>query len=779
MQPAPTLAARLRPGDGLTATAASGKLPPLLLHQVRSPAARAGGEPDTVTFASVRLPLRSRWFLLASAALLLSRLAFLAPTLGDVDSTNFARALERFDPALHQPHPPGYPIYVALGKLVSLIVDSPPRALAALSAISQALLLLPLLSLFGRLARSPAAAAAATLVTLASPVLWFNGARPMSDSSGLLLVVLTQALLVASLDGRRTLGAASLLVGLAPGVRLQSLLLTAPLWALALGRASSRERTRGLLLGAAGTLLWLAPVVIASGGPGAYLHAFSDTMLQAVASEPLLADLTLNRAAHAARRVLVSPWVSPALAAIVLGLSAIGLLALARRPRALGLALLAFAPYLLAHLLLQHVDTVRYTLLYVPLFGLLAAEGVVELGSWALPRVPERTLAAAGSLALAVWSAALTLPALRAYAGTASPPVAALEQVGRLLASGDYVVSGHYIFGDYLRGLDEQAERLESPPGGAARGLGEYWLGGGSKPVLFVGDPSRTDLESIDPAARQSLGRWSWPFRADLFITGSRPSRAELIRIDPPRWFAGQGFMLSLEAGRLSELSNLPERRAYLRPSLQPSFLMVSGEPIGPAAQYTVDLELDGQPLGSFPCVEPVARGLLLEPADAERGYRELDARTHRAGVVEGAPFALKGLAYGPLGAAALVPAGGWFYPETDEDDRPFRWTSARAVSLVHVPAGGARLTIAGRVPSEYVGAGARLALAVDALETVRAIVDGSEFRLEALLPPGGPPFREVALATDRTFVPDRVQRNGDRRRLGLRIYEIRIEPLS
>lgn len=728
--------------------------------------------------ASLPPLLRSRWLPLLSVVLLLSRLAFLAPTLGDVDSTNFARALERFDPSLHQPHPPGYPLYVGLGKLLSLASDSPARTLAALSSLSQALLLLPLLALFSGLAGSPARAAAATLVTLASPVLWFNGARPMSDSTGLLFVVVAQALLVASIDGRRTLGAASLLVGLAPGVRLQSLLLTLPLWALALGRASGRERARGVLLGAAGTLLWLAPVVVASGGPRAYLHAFTDTMRQAAASEPLLVDLTLNRAAHAAWRVFVSPWVSPVLAALVLGLSAIGLAALARRPRALGLALLAFAPYLAAHLLLQHVDTIRYTLLYVPLFGLLAAEGAVALGRRALPRVPEPALAAAGSLALAVWSAALTLPALRAYAGTASPPVAALEEVGRLLASEDYVVTGHYIFGDYLRGLDEQAERLQSPPGGAARGLGEYWLGGGSKHVLFVGDPARTDLQSIDPAARRSLGRWSWPFRADLFITGSRPSRAELIRIDPPRWFAGKGFLLSLEAGRIPELAGLPERRAYLRPSAEPSFLMLSGEPVGPSAQYTADLELDGRPLGSFPCLEPVARGLQLEPADIGRGYRELVVRTHRAGVAEGAPFALKGLAYGSLEAAALVPAGGWFYPETDEEERPFRWTSTRAVSLVHVPAGGARLTIAGRAPVEYVGAGARLVLAADGAEAAHAVVEGGAFRLELLLPPGGSAFREVTLSTDRTFVPDRVQRNGDRRKLGLRVYELAIAPL-
>ena len=47
----------------------------------------------------------------------------------------------------------------------------------------------------------------------------------------------------------------------------------------------------------------------------------------------------------------------------------------------------------------------------------------------------------------------------------------------------------------------------------------------------------------------------------------------------------------------------------------------------------------------------------------------------------------------------------------------------------------------------------------------------------EVELPPG-PPFREVMLESERSFVPDRVQKNGDRRRLALRVYGFRLAPL-
>ena len=39
------------------------------------------------------------------------------PTLEDLDSVNFALGVRHFDVAQHQPHPPGYPVFIALGKV--------------------------------------------------------------------------------------------------------------------------------------------------------------------------------------------------------------------------------------------------------------------------------------------------------------------------------------------------------------------------------------------------------------------------------------------------------------------------------------------------------------------------------------------------------------------------------------------------------------------------------------------------------------------------------------
>src|SRR5688500_19525217 len=59
-----------------------------------------------------------------AAAYLAAHLPSLAPSLEDIDSINFALGLRDFDPARHQPHPPGSPVYIAMGRAVLAIVSA-------------------------------------------------------------------------------------------------------------------------------------------------------------------------------------------------------------------------------------------------------------------------------------------------------------------------------------------------------------------------------------------------------------------------------------------------------------------------------------------------------------------------------------------------------------------------------------------------------------------------------------------------------------------------------
>jgi hypothetical protein len=70
---------------------------------------------------------------LTAALLFLGLAALFAFTrshwLDDWDSVNFAFGLDDFDVTKHWPHPPGYPVYIAAGKLVYRVVaDQAGRA---------------------------------------------------------------------------------------------------------------------------------------------------------------------------------------------------------------------------------------------------------------------------------------------------------------------------------------------------------------------------------------------------------------------------------------------------------------------------------------------------------------------------------------------------------------------------------------------------------------------------------------------------------------------------
>src|ERR671910_2629465 len=59
---------------------------------------------------------------LVAAAYLAAHLPFLAPSLEDIDSINFALGLRTFDVAAPQPHPPGAPVFMAMGRVSHAVV---------------------------------------------------------------------------------------------------------------------------------------------------------------------------------------------------------------------------------------------------------------------------------------------------------------------------------------------------------------------------------------------------------------------------------------------------------------------------------------------------------------------------------------------------------------------------------------------------------------------------------------------------------------------------------
>lgn len=212
------------------------------------------------------------------AATALTRIFFRSRFLYDIDSVNFALALRRFDPSVHQPHPPGYFLYVRLGAFSNAIFHDANLALVAISILAScgtvAMIHLLASSWFASTSLGRAPAALAGFVFVCSPLAWFHGTVALTYMVEALFSALVGYFCwrVYSGAGGFVLPAAAAL-GLAAGFRQSSLLVLAPLFLFSIHRAPRRLALCGI--GALTLVLaaWIIPMLHAAGGMNAYVSS--------------------------------------------------------------------------------------------------------------------------------------------------------------------------------------------------------------------------------------------------------------------------------------------------------------------------------------------------------------------------------------------------------------------------------------------------------------------------------------------------------------------------
>ncbi|HET9493748.1 MAG TPA: glycosyltransferase family 39 protein [Chloroflexia bacterium] len=335
----------------------------------------------------------------------LTRLPFVRETPVNWDAVQLALALDRFDLRLHQPHPPGYILYVALGRALDWAVGSPAVSLALLSALFGAAAL-PLLYLLAmRVFDDRAISWGAALVVGASPLALYYGATGLTYVPEMALGIAVALAAWRTRAAPRPAEAALLgaLLGVAGGIRQTGLAVLLPLCVWALWRASwgARAAFAGVL--AAVCAAWAVPLVAASGGIEAYLRE-SALLAEVVSENTSLIGAGLAGPAYNLAFIGLALIVGLGVAVVPLGLWAARLLrfSLARPVRDF-LALWALPPLLMYAL--THVGQYGYLLVVLPPLAILSA---------AAARVTGETLVARGkagrlqptSIALAICGAA-------------------------------------------------------------------------------------------------------------------------------------------------------------------------------------------------------------------------------------------------------------------------------------------------------------------------------------------------------------------------------------
>ena len=410
---------------------------------------------------------------LTAVVVALTRLLAVAQSLWDWDETQFAMAVEEYDVASHRPHPPGFPLYILLAKAARLISTSDFRALQVVTAGS-AMALFPLLFLLFRELRFPFATAwSGALLTVFVPNVWFYGGTAFSDVTGLALTIAACAFLVRGVRDRSSFLFGALLLGLAAAIRPQALLIGAAPSLLAAWKRRRRWRDVGeaIALGAATVAIAYSAAILASSSWAEYaetaqkLRDYLRTVDSFLSAErpplPALFEMFFLRAFPGGNYAR----------ALVYGAIAGLFITVLRREGRVGILVLTFLPFqLFAWLMLDYHSVTRYGIAFAPLYGLLAAAGVIGFFAWVpgLGRLAGSVLVVLFALMYARWPVA----ALTEVRQNISPPVRAVQWVNETVPASTMVYvhgsmapyAGYFMGGRKLAAVSTATDLGTAPP---------------------------------------------------------------------------------------------------------------------------------------------------------------------------------------------------------------------------------------------------------------------------------------------------------------------------
>ncbi len=331
------------------------------------------------------LPESRRDWLLAGGLLLLS-LALHLPLRGQYltnwDSVNYALGVRDFDIVHHQPHPPGYIGYIAVGRLLRYLTGDASTALTLLSAIGGSVATAALYLLARRFTAHRHALIAAVLFGTSPLTLYYSAVALTYIVAAAVILPYAWLCHRARRDGdlRSLLGAAVLLATLG-ALRQTEMVLLSLLWLYAAWPFSWRDRLKGAATVAVLTAAWIVPLIKLAGGWKTYLEQ-SRTLAEYVSSKTTLYGLSFNAEAfdYNVRMVTTGLVLGTSIGLVVVVLAAFHRIRpLACFDRDDRRFLYAWTvPALLAYLLL-HTGQFGYLLLVLPVFFIWAGRVLGEV----------------------------------------------------------------------------------------------------------------------------------------------------------------------------------------------------------------------------------------------------------------------------------------------------------------------------------------------------------------------------------------------------------------
>jgi 4-amino-4-deoxy-L-arabinose transferase-like glycosyltransferase len=433
-----------------------------------------------------------------SIAMFLVYLSTLSVSLDEEDSVHFALGLREFNVTEYQPHPPGFPVYIAIGMLFNTLLMNEILSLTLMSALSGALSLFVFYLLAREMFEGEIALAASALAAF-TPLFWLNSVKALSDMTGLLFTLLPMLFIYRYIRSGKPLNlyAGAILAGISAGIRIHSLLVLVPM--LVYGSFShgknAHTKLRAWLLFTISVLAWLLPLIAVT-GINEYFSVAGSQLLYRV-DRPDISLLGTGLApGYVGLRLLSFPYFFlfggyginlaglGVLSAVLLLLMAALVAIPARRARLRDSRLIFFATgilvYLAAVFILLPPSNPRYLLMLVPILSLVLAAGI-----WRI-RKPGLRYIVFGAMALLMLSHSVflayeirTIPA---------PPIQLINYVNENYVPEDAMFSAGFMD----KYLDYYGTNLTRLPAGTGCGSVEE-LVSENRSVLTVSGSGRCD----------------------------------------------------------------------------------------------------------------------------------------------------------------------------------------------------------------------------------------------------------------------------------------------
>ncbi len=663
---------------------------------------------------------------LAGAALFVAaHVATLPRHLEDIDSINFALGLRDYDIAAHQPHPPGYPVFILAARVALMVVAPWATGFEASAALAMALLSAlaggaALLALYGvvRAAGFPSPLMSVALTAVA-PLFWITALRPLSDMAGLAGALCGQWLVWRAVQARLTWRAvvlAAFVCGLTVGLRSQvAWLVAGPLLWLAwkAWRHAGIARAAGAAAGAvAGVLSWAVPMIVLTGGVHAYRDALASQAGEDFEGVPMLVlQPGVRRLAQALADTFVWPWGWWPLAAVMIAVAVAGVFALRHRLAPAAWLAIGFGPYLGFHLLFQETETARYALPLVPVVTTLVAMAVARgTGRFAWPLVG----------VLCVAAAAVSVHAQRQYASagmTVGETLAAMEREALAAPERPHVVMHRRVWAETRRARSALAPQpaydvAPAPRAFEWKAAASLWQRNPETPVWWLIDPRRGDDVAIDPRARRPIQQVAWPSPLDGPLGGMRPHPFDWTRFDRPQWVLLDGWALTPELAGLTAVASgdtAARATAIVRRTPGGATLVVGGRHVAAAGGASQTLRVQvGDPAASDSWQAEVAvppgsfafTWTLPGAPSAPDGFVPL--RVEAPGETRKSVY-FEQFDHQALGTPVVALERGWYEPERDVvTGRRWRWVGDESGLRVVGSDSAVELVVSGTYPRHY-----------------------------------------------------------------------------